>query len=225
MLVLAFDTATAAVTAVVFDCADGDARVLGSAAYFGAQEHGEQLAVIAAQAMSDAKAVPADLEAIVVGAGPGPFTGLRVGIVAGRVMGYALGITVHGVCSLDALAATAIDESAVNAGIGSRFAVAADARRREVYWATYEVAARGQATRIDGPFVSKPSDLPESVRLGRVVGRGTELYVDVFGSMRPPYEPTASGLATAAAWALDAGTTVIPEPMYLRRPDAVAWQS
>ena len=225
MLVLALDTSTAAVTAVVARCEAGVARVLGSAAYFGAQEHVEQLAVMAAQAMREADVVPADLAAVVVGAGPGPFTGLRVGIVAGRVMGYALGIEVHGICSLDALAATAIDDSAVSTDVGSRFAVASDARRREVYWATYEIDARGHAKRIDGPFVSKPDDLPESVRLGRVVGRGTELYADVFGTMAPPYEPTGTGLARAAAWALDVGRTVIPEPLYLRRPDAVAWKS
>ena len=222
---LALDTSTAAVTGVVARCEAGVAGVLGSVAYFGAQEHGEQLAVMAAQAMREADVVPADLAAVVVGVGPGPFTGLRVGIVAGRVMGHALGIEVHGICSLDALAATAIDDSAVSTDVGSRFAVASDARRREVYWATYEIDARGHAKRIDGPFVSRPDDLPESVRLGRTVGRGTELYEEAFDGARQPYEPTGVGLANAAAWALDAGTTVTPEPMYLRRPDAVAWRS
>jgi len=223
--VLALDTSTAAVLAVVVDCEGGEGVVSGSAVHIGAQHHGEQLAVVASKALRDAGVRPSELDEIVVGVGPGPFTGLRVGIVAARVMAAALDIPVRGVCSLDALAATAVHESTVGSVSGARFAVAADARRKEVYWATYEIDHRSRATRIDGPYVSKPGDLPESIRLGTVLGRGTDLFVSEFGAPRAPYEPTGTGLAHAVAWALDAGTTLAPEPIYLRRPDAVVWQS
>ncbi len=218
------DTSTAAVTAVVAECSAGEARVLGSSAHMGAQDHGEQLAVMIDQALSQAALSAPHIDAFVVGVGPGPFTGLRVGIVAARVMGYALDVEVYGICSLDALAATAVVSGSVTSDDDANFAVAADARRREIYWATYAITAEGRAARTDGPYVSKAADLPEVVRLGSAIGRGTEIYVETFGVPRAPFEPSPDGLAHAAAWALEAATTTSPEPMYLRRPDAVAWQ-
>lgn len=224
MLVLAIDTSTAAVTAVVAECNAGEARVLGLATHMGAQDHGEQLAVMIDQALSQAALNPPQIEAIVVGVGPGPFTGLRVGLVAARVMGHALDVEVHGICSLDALAATALVNGLVTREEDATFAVASDARRREIYWATYSITADDRAGRTDGPYVSKAADLPEVVRLGSAIGRGTDIYVETFGVPRAPFEPSPQGLAQAAAWALDSATTTSPEPMYLRRPDAVAWQ-
>ena len=107
--------------------------------------HGELLAPADRGRSSTKPGVrPADLAAIVAGLGPGPFTGLRVGLVTAASMGQALGIPTYGVCSLDALGRAA--------GPG-RVLVATDARRREVYWATYL-----DGVRVTGPDVAKPAD-------------------------------------------------------------------
>ncbi|MGB7982632.1 MAG: tRNA (adenosine(37)-N6)-threonylcarbamoyltransferase complex dimerization subunit type 1 TsaB, partial [Candidatus Nanopelagicales bacterium] len=128
MLILALDTATPAIGAAVLDTDTGQVR--GRAGFVGPGAHGEQLAPVVAQALALAGITPRELDAVAVGRGPGPFTGLRVGLVHAAVMGWALGIGVHGVCTLDVLAAQARD-----AGVSGSFLVATDARRREVYWA------------------------------------------------------------------------------------------
>jgi len=125
VLLLGLDTATPAVTVALHD----GTRVLAEATMAGRHRHAELLAPAIAQVLADAGADRADLTAIAVGVGPGPYTGLRVGIVTARVLGAALGIPVHGVCSLDVIAADVQLP---------RFLVATDARRREVYWARYD---------------------------------------------------------------------------------------
>ena len=134
MLLLAFDTATPAVTVAVHD---GD-RVLAQETTVDARRHGELLAGHIEKVLAKAGASPADLTAIVAGIGPGPYTGLRAGLVTARVLGGALGIAVHGVCTLDVIAA-----DAAAAAAGREFLVATDARRREVYWARYSPAGSG----------------------------------------------------------------------------------
>lgn len=210
MLLLAIDTSSAAVTAAVHD----GTSVVGEATRTGARAHGELLAPTIEQALAAAAARPADLTVIAVGIGPGPFTGLRVGIVTGRVMAAALGIEVHGVCSLDALAWLAHHERRVDAP----FAVATDARRREVYLATYDAAA----VRQRGPDVIRAADVEETVRTGPVVGEGAALYPEAFGDAREPRFVTGAAVASYAAGVLHAGYELCdPDPMYLRRPDAV----
>ena len=147
MLLLAFDTATPAVTVAVHD---GD-RVLAQATTVDARRQGELLASHIEKVLAQAGASPADLTAIVAGAGPGPYTGLRTGLVTARVLGAALGVAVHGVCTLDVIAA-----DAAAAAAGRPFLVATDARRREVYWARYSPAGE----RLSGPGVAAPASLP-----------------------------------------------------------------
>jgi len=95
-----------------------------------ARAHAEQLTPNVLAALGDAGLSVGDLGAVVVGCGPGPFTGLRVGMATAAAYGHALGIPVHGVCSLDAIGIE-------SAGTVSEVLVVTDARRREVYWALY----------------------------------------------------------------------------------------
>ena len=151
MLLLAFDTATPAVTVAV---RDGSAVVAQRSAV-DARRHGELLAVQIAGALADCGARRADLTAVVVGTGPGPYTGLRVGLVTARVLASVLDIPLYGVCSLDVIAR----EAAAGAA-GREFIVATDARRKEVYWARYSPAG----DRICGPAVSAPAELPQGAK-------------------------------------------------------------
>ena len=216
MRLLALDTSSAAVTAAVHD---GEA-VLAERSVLDARRHAELLAPTIAEVLAAAGLTPAGLTAVITGVGPGPFTGLRVGVVTARVLGAVLGVPVYGICSLDALA-----EAAVASGHlpGPEFLVAADARRKEVYWARYATVG-GVATRVDGPYVAAAADVP---RHGLpVVGRGAVLYPDALGRAFEPLEPSAAALATIAArvlrqGAVGPGVLLTPEPLYLRRPDAV----
>ena len=144
-LILAIDTATPAVTAGVVR-RDGDTiEVLAERVTLDARAHAEQLTPNAVAALADADVGVGDLDAIVVGCGPGPFTGLRVGMATAAAYGHALGLPVHGVCSLDAIGIVA----------GGSLLVATDARRREVYWARYR-----DGLRVEGPAVAAPADVP-----------------------------------------------------------------
>lgn len=189
-LILAIDTATPAVTAGVVR-RDGDTiDVLAERVTLDARAHAEQLTPNAVGALADAEAGVEDLEAIVVGCGPGPFTGLRVGMATAAAFGHALGRPVYGVCSLDAIGIVAGGRRQ------STVLVVTDARRREVYWARYR-----DGVRVEGPAVAAPADVP-----------GADEVLT-----RPPLYPTAEGLVRAVAdWTAPAPLV----PLYLRRPDA-----
>ncbi|MBO0677889.1 tRNA (adenosine(37)-N6)-threonylcarbamoyltransferase complex dimerization subunit type 1 TsaB [Mycolicibacterium sp. S2-37] len=145
-LVLALDTATPAVTAGVARHADGgEVTVLAERVTVDARAHAEQLTPNVVAAIDEAGVTMADLDAVVIGCGPGPFTGLRVGMASAAAYGHALDIPVHGVCSLDAIGVQTSGE----------VLVVTDARRREVYWARYRDGAR-----TDGPAVNAPADVP-----------------------------------------------------------------
>jgi tRNA threonylcarbamoyl adenosine modification protein YeaZ len=144
-LILVIDTATPAVTAGVVR-RDGDTiDVLAERVTLDARAHAEQLTPNAVGALADAEIGFGEIEAIVVGCGPGPFTGLRVGMATAAAYGHALGLPVHGVCSLDA----------IGIGTAGDVLVVTDARRREVYWARYR-----DGVRVEGPAVSAPADVP-----------------------------------------------------------------
>ncbi len=209
MLLLAFDTATPAVTVAVHDGSEVVAQASGE----GSMAHGELLAPAIHAAMIDAGAAMSDLTDVAVGVGPGPFTGLRVGVVTALTLGSTLGIATHGVCTLDILAAEVAQEGTAQ----GEFLVATDARRKEVYWAHYRPADR-RAERLDGPHVSYPVDLAELHAGMPVLGRGASLFPDVLPALEGPLDPSAAALARAVA----AGSVVeLPlEPLYLRRPDA-----
>lgn len=204
-MLLAFDTASSTVTVALHDGND----VVAAATSDQGMKHGEQLAPLIERVLAEGGARPADLTGIAVGVGPGPFTGLRVGLVTARTMAHVLDVPVHGVCSLDVLALEAVETRVVTGD----FVVASDARRKEVYLASYD--ARG--TRQGEPVVDKPAVLATDAP---VVGEGARLYPDAFPDARGPERPDAAWLARGVA----AGrfTVLGSEPLYLRRPDAVA---
>jgi tRNA threonylcarbamoyl adenosine modification protein YeaZ len=210
-VLLAFDTATPYVTVALHDGdLDGGQGVVAERRSEQRMRHGEQLAPLIDTVMADAGIVRQDVTAIAVGVGPGPFTGLRVGLVTARTLAFVLGVPVYGVCSLDVVAL----EAALGADpIGQDFVVATDARRKEVYLATYD----DQGRRLEGPDVVRPAE----AATGRpVAGEGALLYPDAFPDAREPSMPGAGWLARAVAEEL--AELHDPEPMYLRRPDAVA---
>lgn len=204
-VLLAFDTATPAVTVALHD----GQRVVASRTGVDARRHGELLAPEITAVLDEAWVARQDLTAVAVGVGPGPFTGLRVGLVTARTLGLALGIPVYGVCTLDVLAAQAVDEGLV----GEPFLVATDARRQEVYWASYDDAG----LRLDGPHVSRPGDVATQ---RPVVGAGGRLYPDAFPHTVGPEHPDAGVLARVVAD--ERAELLDPDPLYLRRPDVAA---
>jgi tRNA threonylcarbamoyl adenosine modification protein YeaZ len=217
VLLLGLDTATPAVTVALHD----GGQPLAQLVTVDAHRHAELLAPAIATVIADAGVSRQDLTAIAVGVGPGPFTGLRVGVVTAKVLGAALGIPVYGVCSLDVIAADVEEET--------NFAVATDARRREVYWARYDETGRWA-----GPEVDRPGDVAAQGSLHDlpVAGEGPLLYPEHFPHGRGPSYPAAATLCRIAAAALARGETaavapedrrpvlLAPEPLYLRRPDA-----
>jgi len=197
-VILAMDTATPAVTAGVLRL-EG-VEVLAERVTVDARAHAEQLTPNVLAALADAGLTVNDLDAVVVGCGPGPFTGLRVGMATAAAYGHALGVPVHGVCSLDAI------------GVETRgdALVVTDARRREVYWARYR-----DGVRVDGPAVNAPTDVPADAHA--VAGSPEHAALFDLPTLSPAY-PTVSGLVRAVAnWTAEPAPLV---PLYLRRPDA-----
>ena len=132
---LGIDTSTSKTIVGIIE----DGVVLFEEAHEGATDHGRALSELVAKALKVSKPP----QQVIVGMGPGPFTGLRVGIAFAQTFALARDISVIGVCSLDALK---VDQS--------EYTVAIDARRKEIYWASYK-----DGLRINGPTVSKPAEV------------------------------------------------------------------
>ena len=198
-IVLAIDTATPAVTAGVVRRGPSGVDVLAERVTVDPRAHAEQLTPNVVGALADAGLAMADLGAVVVGCGPGPFTGLRVGMATAAAYAHALGIPAYGVCSLDAIGVDTTGE----------VLVVTDARRREVYWARYR-----DGVRVDGPDVSSPADVPADA----AAVAGSLEHAALFDLPRlAPTCPTASGLVRAVDWDAPPEPLI---PLYLRRPDA-----
>jgi tRNA threonylcarbamoyl adenosine modification protein YeaZ len=207
VLVLAIDTSSAAVTAAVVSIGAA-VRTLAQRVTVDAHAHGERLAPSIVDCLAEAGTRPGDLAAIVAGLGPGPFTGLRVGLVTAAAMADALGVPAYGVCSLDGVAG-ALDERAL--------LVAADARRREVFWARYI-----DRTRVDGPHVGHPAEV-STMDATAMAGAGARLYADVLGLrlLDADYPDPAALVRLAADRIRRHAPADALTPLYLRRPDAV----
>jgi tRNA threonylcarbamoyl adenosine modification protein YeaZ len=241
VLILAFDTSSPAVTVALVevrsDTPPSLAVVPGERIVtFGSvpqtiaercevanNRHGELLAPSIEAVLRDAGAQPADLCALAVGLGPGPFTGLRVGVVTARAMSDSLGIPAYGECSLDVIA----HELGLAAGdddedIDRPYVVMSDARRKQVYWARYD----GVGIRVGEPDIGRPDEVAEQIRdnVSHVAGAGAALYRDAFADFtlieRSPY-PAAAALASMVAVKVTTRQrTEELVPLYLRRPDA-----
>ena len=170
--VLAIDTSTSRTSVAIIE-AD---TILFSGFLAGATAHGPSLPALVQEALA-----VSGVDEVVVGMGPGPFTGLRVGIAFAQSFALARGIPVRGVCSLDAIAAQINEKD---------FIVTVDARRKEVYWARYAAGIR-----VGDPAVNFPADVS-----------GAPIHADLFPNMQALVKLPGN----------------ITEPIYLRRPDAVA---
>lgn len=212
MLLLAIDTSTTAISVALHDGSD----VLAEVTTLDAKAHAEHLAPNIRAALTQHGAAPSDVTQIVVGTGPGPFTGLRVGIVTAHTFAFALGLPAHGVCSLDALAHDHWLRSGTRSG---ELLVATDARRKEVYAARYLLTESG-AERVDDPMVLRAADLDPASRALPTAGRGPLLYPDALPHPVEPLDVSAGALADLAARRLRSGVDLDGlEPQYLRRPD------
>ncbi|NED94358.1 tRNA (adenosine(37)-N6)-threonylcarbamoyltransferase complex dimerization subunit type 1 TsaB [Phytoactinopolyspora alkaliphila] len=216
MLLLALDTATPAVTVALHDGRD----VVAESTTVDARRHTELLAPAITGVLRAAGADRREITEIAVGVGPGPFTGLRVGLAAAQVLGAALDRPVRGVCSLDVVAHGVI----ASGGGGRPFVVATDARRREVYWAGYDASGR----RLTPPQVATAADAAAAFgqhlsiagaddMTAPAAGAGPRLYPDAFPVAVEPEYPSAADLAAVVVGGY--AEIVEPDPLYLRRPD------
>lgn len=196
MNVLAIDTSAGVSVAVL---RSDDELTQSQAVDHGMQ--GELTADLISQVVAESGLEISEITDVVVGVGPGPFTGLRVGLVTAAVFAHARNIPIHGICSLDAIAFD----------YAKPCVVVTDARRKELYWARYE------DKRIGEPQVSKPEDLLAQFPDTEFVGPGAQLYPDsISGSV---VELKAGSLAKL--FASGSAQLVDVSPMYLRKPDAV----
>jgi tRNA threonylcarbamoyl adenosine modification protein YeaZ len=162
---------------------------------------GELTAELISKAVADSGLEIEEITDVVVGVGPGPFTGLRVGLVTAAVFAHAREIPIHGICSLDAIAFD----------YAKPCIVVTDARRKELYWARYE------GIRIGEPQVSKPEVITAQFPDADFVGPGANLYPDfISGNVT-----VLKAGSLAKLFASGSAQLVDVSPMYLRKPDAV----
>jgi len=212
--VLAVDTSSTVVSAALVDVLDpADVRVLAARDERADNRHGELLAALIDEVLRETMLTPTSLTAVAAGLGPGPFTGLRVGVVTAASLADALGVPAYGACSLDAIA---------NSHAGEReFLVCTDARRKQIYWARYDAAG----SRTEGPDIATAADLASRYagQVPLVIGAGVALYPQEFSVFDATADASASAADVARLVATrvreDAASEVL-EPMYLRRPDA-----
>jgi len=199
------------------------------------RSHAEVMAPFARAALQEAGVRGEDLDAILTGTGPGPFTGLRAGIVTARALGFAWSVPVYGMMSLTALAERAhrewvsVQDGATEGTGGAEDAellVASDARRREVYSARYRVNAEGYSL-VDGPTVSPASEILPGEGPSYAYGYGAGLYAEtleehgwtIVGSAREVH-PHAEYLVAAAARLGVENLSEDTSALYLRDSDA-----
>jgi tRNA threonylcarbamoyl adenosine modification protein YeaZ len=203
-VLLAIDTSAGTSVAVV----DRDRGVITERSVADTMRHAEVIGRLLTECLAESGVAISELSGVVAGMGPGPFTGLRVGIAAARVFALGAGKPLVPVISHDALA---FDH--YRSGATGPLLVVTDARRHEVYWSAYNGAdAAGLPVRIDGPALAKPAELLEPGfahhALPRLPGTGVAAGISA----------GALGMVAELTWA--AGRSFpTDEPLYLRSPD------
>lgn len=209
-LVLALDTSSAAISAGLARVAADSVTMLAERTLVGPGQHAEILAPTVVEILDETGITPAELGAVVAGDGPGPFTGLRVGLASAAAYADMLAIPAYGVCSLDGIAGPLLGD------VAGPLLVAADARRREVYWAVYDGDRRA------GPAVDNPARVAQAdTGAVAMAGAGAQLYAAVLGLplLEQPYPEPAALVARAAGRIRSAAPGEILQPRYLRHPD------
>ena len=213
LLLLAVDTSSDVVSAALVDVAEPGARPVAQRDARASNRHGELLAALIEELLAESRVAPSSLAAVAAGLGPGPFTGLRVGVMTAASFADALGIPVYGVCSLDAIAGSRIRPGP--------FLVCTDARRKQVYWARYD----GSGARVEGPDISTAADV--AVRFAAdvplAVGAGVALFPQHFAAFSNTGDDAVSAVDVArlvAERVRQRAPSDVMEPLYLRRPDA-----
>lgn len=144
-------------------------RVEWEECHDGATDHGEVLPILVSRALHCAVKISSDIDGVMVGMGPGPYTGLRIGIVFGQTFARARGISWIGKCSLDAIVIPHHSKS-------KSYIVTTDARRKEIYWAKYE-----DGKRTVGPAVGSITDINELSEPKFGFGFGEIYYPSAWG--------------------------------------------
>lgn len=194
-MLLAIDTSAGSSVAIV----ERDAGVLVEVSETSTMRHAETIGVLIAEVLARSGVAPSELSGVTAGMGPGPFTGLRVGIAAARAFAFGVGLRVTPVISHDALACERYD-----AGHEGPLLVVTDARRNERYWSAYSGRGEnGVPLRIDDPGLSKPAEIPhpEFARYDATTVSAGQLGIVA-------QRRCAAGLPA-----------VTEEPLYLRSPD------
>ncbi|MFC6356906.1 tRNA (adenosine(37)-N6)-threonylcarbamoyltransferase complex dimerization subunit type 1 TsaB [Luethyella okanaganae] len=194
-MLLAIDTSAGTSVAVV----DPDGGVLAERSVADTMRHAEVVGRLIEESLAEANTSPPALSGVVAGMGPGPFTGLRVGIASARTFAFAIGKPLVPIVSHDAVAFARYRD-----GYSGAMLVVTDARRRELYWSAYSGADEyGLPVRFDGPGLGKPEALPHA-RLTRF----------------DAHTVSAGALGLVAELSLANGRSfVADEPLYLRSPD------
>lgn len=237
-MILGIDTSSALTSVALVDAG----RTLAYAEHDDARQHGEVLALLVERVLGQGDGL--GVRCIACGVGPGPYTGLRVGVATATALGLAWQVPVHGVCSLDALA-DRLAKGSRGENATSPFVVASDARRREVYWARYDL----DGSRVAGPHVGRADELDLTLRQQPWMGEGAALAADAVNFTGDADRPTAADVAAlverlvaggepvgpqvgqlathgtddgGTATALSGVRLLPPTPLYVRRPDAMA---
>lgn len=218
MKYLAIDTSAVASAALISAAAGhADAHVAAEFATEDTRSHAEVLVPGVEHLFTDAVRQGPELDGILVGVGPGPFTGLRSGIAVARTLAFTWQVPLFGVMSLDAVA---WDVLASGQTPETDWIVATDARRKEVYWARYS----STAALLDGPHVGAAETLPPIP----VFGKGAGLYQDTLQAAGSTVaeafttvQPLAASLGLFAMRQLASGMELLDSsPLYLRGSDA-----
>jgi tRNA threonylcarbamoyl adenosine modification protein YeaZ len=197
---LAIDTSAGTTVAVL-----SMGTVLAELNYLEPMTHSERIGSAIEKVLTDSGIQAKQISTVVVGVGPGPFTGLRVGMAAARYFAIGAKARLVGVCSLDSIA---LDFYLANPE-PKPLLVTTDARRKEVFWATYAGVVNGIPVRTHGPAVNKFDDIKTLVDVTAM--SSTELGV----------RAGALGQIAFAQGLTPAGTNSDITPIYLREPDAV----